>query len=76
MKRLKTSLSAPIDLAHGLIGNANCARSGRSFAASALLAAAAILPCIILVRAERAARAAHPETTEPASDAALEAVAA
>jgi len=42
MKKLRASLSAPIDPARGLIGNANCARFGRSLVASALLAGAAL----------------------------------
>ena len=42
MKRLRASLSAPIDPARRLIGNANCARFGRSLVASALLAGAAL----------------------------------
>jgi hypothetical protein len=42
MKKLRASLSVPIDLARGLTGNANCARFGRSFVASALLAGAAL----------------------------------
>jgi MFS family permease len=49
---------------------------GTAFWASAILAAMAIVPCIILLRAERAARAAHPELAEESSDAALEAAAA
>jgi len=49
---------------------------GTAFWASAIMAAIAILPCILLVRAERAARAAHPEQATQASEAALEAAAA
>jgi EmrB/QacA subfamily drug resistance transporter len=49
---------------------------GTAFWASAILAAAAIVPCLYLIRAERAARAAHPTEAEESSEAALEAVAA
>jgi hypothetical protein len=49
---------------------------GTAFWASAILAAMAIVPAIMLARAERAARAAHPEQAEASRDAALEAAAA
>jgi EmrB/QacA subfamily drug resistance transporter len=49
---------------------------GTAFWASAILAAAGIVPCVILMRAERAARRAKPEVTEQAHDAAVEAAAA
>jgi EmrB/QacA subfamily drug resistance transporter len=49
---------------------------GTAFWASAILAALAIIPCIVLIRAERIARAAQPAQVEAAHDAALEAVAA
>jgi EmrB/QacA subfamily drug resistance transporter len=60
--------------AHGAAGAA--AAYGTAFWASAAITALAIVPCIILVRAERAARAANhiPEGTSP--DALAEAVAA
>jgi len=60
---------------HTLAGAA--AGYGTAFWASAGLTALAIIPCIILVRTERAARAAKPEDpTHTSSDAALEAAAA
>jgi hypothetical protein len=49
---------------------------GTAFWASAILAAIAIVPSIMLLRAERAARAAHPEQVESSQEAALEAAAA
>ena len=49
---------------------------GTAFWASAALTAAAVVPCIILLRAERAARAARPEAGEASAQAALEAAAA
>jgi EmrB/QacA subfamily drug resistance transporter len=49
---------------------------GTAFLASAVLTAIAIVPCVILMRAEHAARAAHPEVVEDASEAALEVAAA
>jgi EmrB/QacA subfamily drug resistance transporter len=49
---------------------------GTAFWASAILAAIAIVPSIMLMRAERAARAAHPEQAEASREAALEAAAA
>jgi MFS family permease len=49
---------------------------GTAFWASAGLTALAIVPCVILLRTERAARAAFTETDRPATDAALEAAAA
>ncbi len=59
---------------HTLAGMAGA--YGTAFWASAFMAAIAIFPCILLVRAERAARAAHPKQAEAAHDAALEAAAA
>jgi EmrB/QacA subfamily drug resistance transporter len=60
---------------HTLAGAA--AGYGTAFWASAALTALAIVPCIILVRTERAARAAKPEDpVQTPSDAALEAAAA
>jgi MFS family permease len=49
---------------------------GTAFWASAGLAALGFIPCVILMRAERAARAAHPEVAEVAHEAAVEAAAA
>jgi EmrB/QacA subfamily drug resistance transporter len=49
---------------------------GVAFWASAALAALAIVPCIVLLRAERAARRAHPEVAPEATEAALEAAVA
>jgi len=49
---------------------------GLAFWASAGLTAVAIVPCLILLRAERAARAARAEEAVSASDTALEAAAA
>jgi hypothetical protein len=49
---------------------------GTAFWASAGLAAMAIVPCIVLLRAERAARAAHRADERAAADAAVEAAAA
>jgi MFS family permease len=49
---------------------------GTAFWASTILAAAGVVPCVILMRAERAARTAKPEVTEQAHDAAMEAAAA
>jgi MFS family permease len=48
---------------------------GTAFWAAAALTAVAVVPCLILLRAERAARAGRPETT-PAAEAALEGAAA
>ncbi len=45
---------------------------GTAFWVSAGLTALGIIPSIVLFRAERAARAAHPEAIEPAEEAALE----
>jgi EmrB/QacA subfamily drug resistance transporter len=56
---------------HTLAGMAGA--YGTAFWASAALAAGGFIPCIILLRAERAARAAHPEEVR---EAALEAAAA
>jgi EmrB/QacA subfamily drug resistance transporter len=59
---------------HTLSGAA--AAYGTAFWASAGLAALAIVPCLILVRAERAARRAPADRAAAAQEAALEAVAA
>ena len=67
-------------LQRGLAGahtlSARAGAYGTAFWVSAILSAVAIVPCIILIRAERAARAAKPETAEAAGDAALEVMAA
>jgi EmrB/QacA subfamily drug resistance transporter len=47
---------------------------GTAFWASAILAAIGFVPCIILIRAERRARAAHARAEEPPVDALAEAV--
>ena len=60
--------------AHSLTAAASA--YGTAFWASAILAAAAIVPCIYLIRAERAARATQPAEAEASSEAALEAAAA
>jgi len=49
---------------------------GTAFWASAGLTALAVVPCVILLRTERAARAAGAEAERPPTDAALEAAAA
>ena len=49
---------------------------GTAFWASAILAALAVIPCIVLMRAERAARAAHLEAALEPAESALEAAAA
>ncbi len=49
---------------------------GTAFWASAVLAAGGFIPCIILLRAERAARRARPVQEQPGAEAALEAAAA
>ena len=49
---------------------------GTAFWAAAGLTAIAIIPCFILLRAERAARRAHPEVAQASTDAALEVAAA
>ena len=49
---------------------------GTAFWFSAGLTALAIIPCILLLRAERAAKAAHPDTVGPNAEELLEAVAA
>jgi EmrB/QacA subfamily drug resistance transporter len=56
--------------------NAAAGAYGTAFWAAVILTAVAIIPCVILLRAERAARRAHPETTDVSHDAALEAAAA
>jgi EmrB/QacA subfamily drug resistance transporter len=59
--------------AHGLSGAAHA--YGTAFLASAALSALAIIPCVILMRAERAARRAKTEHVEAAPEALAEAVA-
>jgi MFS family permease len=49
---------------------------GTAFWAAAALTGIAIIPCIVLLRAERAARRAHPEMAEASEQAGLEAAAA
>jgi EmrB/QacA subfamily drug resistance transporter len=49
---------------------------GTAFWAAVALTAVAIVPCFVLLRAERAARREHPEVAETSHDAALEAAAA
>jgi MFS family permease len=63
-------------LVHAHTLSAAAGAYGTAFWASAILAAIAIVPAIMLMRAERAARAAHPEVAESAHEAALEAAAA
>jgi MFS family permease len=74
-----TALLAVV-LQRALIGTHTVAAAasayGTAFWASAGLTALAIVPCLILVRAERAARAAHPESAQLSADAAAEAAAA
>jgi EmrB/QacA subfamily drug resistance transporter len=74
-----TALLAVV-LQRALIGTHTVAAAasayGTAFWASAGLTALAIVPCIILVRAERAARAAHPESAQLSADAAAEAATA
>jgi len=60
--------------AHGL--GAAASAYGTAFWAAAALTAIAIIPCFVLLRAERAARRAHPEVAETSAEAALEAAAA
>jgi EmrB/QacA subfamily drug resistance transporter len=55
---------------------AMAAAYGTAFWASALLAGLAIIPCVVLMRAERAARAAKPEVAAEGAERALEAAAA
>jgi EmrB/QacA subfamily drug resistance transporter len=59
---------------HTLSGAAHA--YGTAFWASAGLSALAIIPCVILLRAERAARAAHVEQPEASQEALVEAMAA
>jgi EmrB/QacA subfamily drug resistance transporter len=59
--------------AHGLSGAAHA--YGTAFLASAALSALAIIPCVILMRAERAARTATTERVEASPEALAEAVA-
>ncbi|MBV8429896.1 MAG: DHA2 family efflux MFS transporter permease subunit, partial [Solirubrobacterales bacterium] len=56
--------------------SAQAAAYGTAFWAAAGLTAIAIIPCVILLRAERAARETHPQDELPAADAALEVAAA
>jgi EmrB/QacA subfamily drug resistance transporter len=60
--------------AHGLSGAA--AAYGTAFWAAAILTALAIIPCVILLRAERAARAAKRKGSGTSADALAEAIAA
>jgi MFS family permease len=60
--------------AHGLAAEASA--YGTAFWASAILAAGAIVPCLYLIRAERAARATTPAEAEESREAVLEAAAA
>ncbi len=55
---------------------AAAAAFGTAFWAATGLTAVAIIPCIVLLRAERAARRAHPEVLEASTEAALEVAAA
>ncbi|MFL5823572.1 MAG: DHA2 family efflux MFS transporter permease subunit [Solirubrobacteraceae bacterium] len=76
---LGTALLAVV-LQRALVGSSSlgdvASAYGTAFWFSAGLTALAIIPCILLLRAERAARAEHPETIGPAAEAAMEAVAA
>ena len=60
--------------AHTLEGAAS--GFGTAFWVSTVMTALAIIPAVVLLRAERAARRAHPEVAETAHEAALEAAAA
>jgi EmrB/QacA subfamily drug resistance transporter len=60
--------------AHGLAGEAHA--YGTAFWASTILSALAIVPCIILMRAERAARAANAAQAEVPPETLAEAIAA
>jgi EmrB/QacA subfamily drug resistance transporter len=60
--------------AHGL--GAAASAYGTAFWAAAVLTAIAIVPCFVLLRAERAARVALPDVAEASRDAALEVAAA
>ena len=71
---LAVVLQRALTSAHTL--SAAAAGYGTAFWVSGGLTALGILPAIILLQAERAARAAHPESIEASSEAALEAVAA
>jgi EmrB/QacA subfamily drug resistance transporter len=55
---------------------AAAAAYGTAFWAAAVLTAIAIIPSIVLLRAERAARVAHPQVAETSDEAVLEAAAA
>jgi MFS family permease len=59
---------------HSIAGAA--AAYGTAFWASTGMIALAIIPCIVLLRAERAARVAHPAEAESSTEAVAEAVAA
>jgi EmrB/QacA subfamily drug resistance transporter len=59
---------------HSIAGAA--AAYGTAFWASTGMIALAIIPCIVLLRAERAARAAHPAEAESSTEAVAEALAA
>jgi MFS family permease len=71
---LAVALQRALASAHGL--DAMAGSYGTAFLGAAGLTAIAIIPCVLLFRAERAARAAQPEKVETSSDAALEVAAA
>ena len=71
---LAVILQRALSDAHGLSGRA--AAYGTAFWASAALSALAIIPCIILLRAERAARAAKGVQAEASPETLAEAIAA
>jgi EmrB/QacA subfamily drug resistance transporter len=71
---LAVVLQRALSGAHGLGGMASA--YGTAFWAATALTAIAIIPCIILFRAERAARAGQTETVETSTEAALEVAAA
>jgi EmrB/QacA subfamily drug resistance transporter len=71
---LAVVLQRAISGAHTVAGLAS--GYGTAFWAAAAMTAAAVVPAILLLRAERAARAAHPEGAQASAEAALEAAAA
>jgi len=71
---LAVILQRALSGAHTL--GAEASAYGTAFWASAGLAAVAIVPCILLLRAERAARTAQPEVAEPPVEAPVEVAAA
>jgi uncharacterized membrane protein len=71
---LAVVLQRALSGAHGLGGMASA--YGTAFWAATALTAIAIIPCIILFQAERAARAGQTETVETSTEAALEVAAA